>query len=118
MGFTNATAYTNALQTRCIVCCKPMPESRGGNVHEGCLPRTQYRIRIGKRWLKSLVCQPGGAVLTDSHDDAGLFDGPERLKGSVIKYAPAMTTALVRQLLGIEGRVWCKPLAGPGFWSF
>jgi hypothetical protein len=62
------------------------------------------------------VCVPGGAVLTESEADAGLFDGPERPKGT--DYGPATTTGLARQLLGIEGRVWCKPLRGPGFWMF
>jgi hypothetical protein len=81
------------------------------------LVRTTYRIRLGRRWLKSLVCAPGGAVLTGDAAEAGRFDGPVRPKGDRF-YGPATTVALARQLLGYESRAWCQPEVGPGFWMF
>jgi hypothetical protein len=82
------------------------------------LPRTQYRIRIGSRWLASLVCKPGGAVLADARDGAGLFDGPVRLNAADF-HGPATTTGLARQLLGHAEKVWCEPTdGGPGFWAY
>lgn len=107
---------SKAIERFCVICLQPLPQDRG-QAHESCLGRTHYRIRIGRRWLKSLVCVSGGAVLTDSEAEAGLFDGPVRPKGNTF-FGPGTTTSLARQLLGIEGRVWCKPLTGPGFWMF
>jgi hypothetical protein len=81
------------------------------------LMRTTYRIRLGRRWLKSLVCEPGGAVLTSKASEAGQFDGPVRPRGDRF-FGPATTVGLARQLLGYAGRAWCKPEHGPGFWMF
>lgn len=87
-------------------------------VPDGELPRTAYRIRVGKRWLASLVCKPGGAVLTDDRAAAGLFDGPVRLNAADY-HGPGLTTGLARNLLKHEPKVWCEPAdGGPGFWMY
>lgn len=65
------------------------------------------KIRIGKHWLASLVCRPGGAVLTDDETQAGTFSGP---------YSTAHEA---RRILGYEPRVWLQPVDGsPGEWTF
>lgn len=87
-------------------------------VPDGELPRTSYRIRIGRKWLASLVCKPGGAVLTADKAAAGLFDGPVRLNAADY-HGPGLTTGLARNLLQHEGKVWCEPVdGGPGFWMY
>jgi hypothetical protein len=86
-------------------------------VPDGERPRTKYRIRIAGRWLASLVCKPGGAVLTDDKGAAGLFDGPVRFNAAD-HASPAMTTGLARDLLKHEAKAWCEPVdGGPGFWA-
>jgi hypothetical protein len=86
-------------------------------VPDGERPRTKYRIRIAGRWLASLVCKPGGAVLTDDKAAAGLFDGPVRLNAAD-HASPAMTTGLARDLLKHDAKAWCEPVdGGPGFWA-
>jgi hypothetical protein len=70
-------------------------------------PGKAYKIRVGKRWLVSLVVRPGGAVLSEDEGAAGAFTGPNATAGEA------------RLLLGYEPRVWCKPVdGGPGFWAF
>ncbi len=107
------TAYARIFRAVCgdDAAARAVPEAE--------LPRTHYRIRVGGGWLASLVCEPGGAKLTDDKDAAGLFDGPVRLNANDY-HGPGTTVGLARRLLNVgDAKAWCEPAdGGPGFWAY